>query len=171
LKWRFFYPACSTYQGYRICWGAERLHDQAATTRVAPLDRHMPSSRIPSYLPTLPRHASAHTSSSHVARTRPVHSRPVQVVAERRSTAGISDDDSPGDSDSDASSDDDGCRSEAEQDGPSPRKNVPWCEIDEQRLRVHKEEGKPWKWIFKKFPGRTEPAIRTRWTIIQQRAE
>lgn len=83
----------------------------------------------------------------------------------------MSDDDSLSDSDPDARSDDDGCRSEDEQHRPSTRKNTRWDEIDEQRLRVYKEERKRWKWIFKKFPTRTEPAIRTRWTIIQQRAE
>jgi hypothetical protein len=108
-----------------------------------------------------------------------MHGRSRPAVAVKRSTAGISDDDSLSDSDNgslgnsdfDASSDNDGCCSEAEQDGSSPRKNVPWGEIDEQRLRVYKEEGKTWKWIFKKFPTRTEPAIRTRWTIIQHRVE
>jgi hypothetical protein len=131
---------------------------------------HHPASQLlPGCPPTLPRNLSTHTLSSHVSRTRHVHGPPVRAVAERRSTAEISDSDSLSDSDSDASSDNDGCRSEDEQGGPSPRKNVPWGELDEQRLRVYKEEGKPWKWIFKKFPGRTEPAIRTRWTIIQQR--
>lgn len=122
---------------------------------------HSAFQSLPSPTPTLPWHAKAHTPSKDVARTQLVHGRPVRAVAERSNTAGDSDDNSLGDSDSDASSDNDGCRSEDEQDGPSPRKNVPWGE----------EEGKPWKWIFKKFPGRTEPAIRTRWTIIQQRAE
>lgn len=100
-----------------------------------------------------------------------MHGRAVRAVAERQSADGISNDDSLGDSESDASSDDDGDRGEDGQGGLSPRKNIPWGELDEQRLRVYKKEGKPWKWIFKKFPGRTEPAIRTRWTIIQQRAK
>lgn len=132
---------------------------------------HPVSQLLPGCPPTLPRHASAYTHNNHVARTRLVYDRPVRAVAERRSTAGISDDDSPSDSGSDASSDNNGCRSEDEQDSASPRKIVPWGKIDEQRLRVYQEEGKAWKWIFKKFTGRTEPAIRTRWTIIQQRAE
>ena len=126
---------------------------------------------VPNRTPALPRHAKAHTPSKDAARTRLMHGRPVRAVVERHSTAGISDDNSLSDSDSHASSDDDGCRSEDEQGGSSPRKHVPWDEIDEQRLRVYKEEGKAWKWIFKKFPTRTEPAIRSRWTIIQQRAE
>jgi hypothetical protein len=53
---------------------------------------------------------------------------------------------------------DDGCRSEDEQHRPSARKNVPWDEIEEQRLRV-KEKVKAWKWLFKNFT-RTEPTIR-----------
>ena len=109
---------------------------------------------LPGCPPTLPRHASAHAPSSHIARTRLVHGRHVRAVAERRSTAGISDDGSLRDSDSDSNSDNDG-----------------YCSEDEQRLRVYKEEGKAWKWIFKKSPGRTEPAICTRWTMIQHRAE
>ena len=31
--------------------------------------------------------------------------------------------------------------------------------------------GKPWDWIFKKFPGRTHPAIRTRWSMVRPRSE
>jgi hypothetical protein len=67
--------------------------------------------------------------------------------------------------------DNDGCYNEDEQHRSTTRKHIPWDEIDEQRLRVYKEEGKAWKWIFKKFPARTEPAIRMRWTMIQQRAK
>lgn len=98
---------------------------------------------MPGCLLTLPRNLSAHNPSSRVARTRHVRGQPVQVVAERCSTAEISNNDSLSDSDSDASSDNDGCRSEDEQDGLSPRKNIPRGELDEQRLRVYKEEGKP----------------------------
>jgi hypothetical protein len=64
------------------------------------------------------------------------------------------------DSDPDVSSDDDGCSSEAEkQGGLSARMNIPWDPVDEQRLVAWKKEGKPWDWVFKKFPGRTHPAI------------
>jgi hypothetical protein len=88
-------------------------------------------------------------------------------VAPRLGTAAIGDDDSLCVGiDPDVSSDDDGCLKHR----LSPRKNIPWDEIEEQRLRVYKEEGKAWKWIFKKFPNRTEPAIRTRWTILQNRS-
>ena len=135
---------------------------------------HHPASQlVPGYLPTLPRQASVHTPSSHAARARRVRGRPVQASAEKRGSVRISDDESLSDHDndslrdSDASSDSEGCCSEDEQDGPSPRKRVPWSELDEQRLRVWKQEKKSWKWIFKKFPKRTEAAVRTRWTMIQ----
>jgi hypothetical protein len=97
------------------------------------------------------RHANAHNPSNDAARTRLWHGRAGRAIVDRRSKAGISDDDSLSDSEPDVSSDDDGCRSEDEQ-HPSARKNSRWDEIDEQRLRVYKEEGKDWKWIFKKFP-------------------
>jgi hypothetical protein len=83
----------------------------------------------------------------------------------------MSDNDGLSDSDLDASSDDDGCRSEDVGNRLSAGKYTRWDEIDEQCLRVYKEEGKAWKWIFKKFPERTEPAIRTRWNMIQRRSE
>jgi hypothetical protein len=53
---------------------------------------------------------------------------------------------------------DDGCSgNEQEQTCSSTRKNIPWHEIDEQRLRVYREEGKLWKRMFKQFPIGTEP--------------
>jgi hypothetical protein len=60
-------------------------------------------------------------------------------VMSRQALAGskmgaISDDDGLSDSDPDPSSDDDGCFSEDKQDRSSMRKNIPWDEIDEQRL-------------------------------------
>jgi hypothetical protein len=76
------------------------------------------------------------------------------------------------DSDPDLSSNDNGCSSEAEkQGGSSVRINIPWDPVDEQRLVAWKKEGKPWDWIFKKFPGRTYPAIRTRWSMVRPRSE
>jgi hypothetical protein len=72
----------------------------------------------------------------------------------------------------DVSSDDDDCSSEAEkQGGMSVRMNIPWDPVDEQRLVAWKKEGKPWDWIFKKFPGRTHPAIRMRWSMVRPRSE
>jgi hypothetical protein len=120
---------------------------------------------------TLPLHAKAHTPSHNAAQTRLRHGRAGRAITSRESTARTSDDDSSSDSDRDASSNNDECRGEDEQHRPSGRKNIPWDEIEEQRLRVYKEEGKAWNWIFKKFPTRTEPAIRTRWTMIQRRVE
>jgi hypothetical protein len=61
---------------------------------------HRASQLFPNRPSTLPRHASAHTPSNHVARTQLMHGRPVRAVAERCSVAGISDDDSLSDSDS-----------------------------------------------------------------------
>jgi hypothetical protein len=49
--------------------------------------------------------------------------------------------------------------------------NIPWGVLDEQRLLAWKKEGKPWKWIFKKFLGRTPAAVRTRWTMVQYSTE
>ncbi|KAG0133810.1 hypothetical protein HOY82DRAFT_639659 [Tuber indicum] len=76
------------------------------------------------------------------------------------------------DGDPDVSSDEDGCSSEAEkQGGLSVRMNIPWDPVDEQRLVAWKKEGKPCDWIFKRFPGRTHPAIRTRWRMAHPRSE
>lgn len=85
--------------------------------------------------------------------------------------AGISDDDGLSDSDPNPSSDDDGCSSEDKQDRLSMRKNIPWGELDEQRLLAYKKEGKPWSWIFRKFPGRTPGAVRTRLNMVQGRVK
>jgi hypothetical protein len=35
--------------------------------------------------------------------------------------------------------------------------NVPWEALDEQRLLAWRKEGKPWDWIFKKFPTTLKP--------------
>jgi hypothetical protein len=51
------------------------------------------------------------------------------------------------------------------------RKNIPWGELDEQRLLAYKKEGKPWSWIFRKFPGRTPGAVRTRLNMVQARVK
>ncbi|KAH6714684.1 hypothetical protein BKA61DRAFT_656055 [Leptodontidium sp. MPI-SDFR-AT-0119] len=75
------------------------------------------------------------------------------------------------DSDPDPSSDDDRCSSEDEPGRSSTGKNIKWEGLDEQRLLAYKKEGKPWEWIFRKFPGRTRPAIRTRWNMIRPRFE
>jgi hypothetical protein len=77
----------------------------------------------------------------------------------------------PSDSEPDPSSDDNECSSEDELDRSCTRKNIPWDEIDEQRLLVYNKEGKPWKWIFQKFLTRTPPAVRTRLDMIKARAK
>jgi len=71
--------------------------------------------------------------------------------------------------DPDASSDDDRSLSGDEQD--RKKKHSPWSDLDEQRLLAYKKEGKSWSWIFRKFPGRTQPAIRTRWNMVRSRDE
>lgn len=86
----------------------------------------------------------------------------------------LSSDDNSGlsDSDPDLSSDDDRCLSEAKKQGRSSKsKYSSWEPVDEQRLLAYKKEGKSWDWIFDKFKGRTEAAIRTRWTMIQCRVK
>jgi hypothetical protein len=109
-------------------------------------------------------------------RTRPQHGRGVQdeALALQGSEPASRDNDESGltDSDPDVSSDDDRGSSEAEkQGGLRMRMNIPWDPVDEQRLVAWKKEGKPWGWIFKKFPGRTHPAIRTRWSMVRPRSE
>jgi len=64
-------------------------------------------------------------------------------------------------SDSNLSSDGDACSRKRKQ-GSSTRINIPWEPVDEQRLLAYKKEDKPWEWIFNKFPGRTQAAVRTR---------
>jgi hypothetical protein len=89
-------------------------------------------------------------------RTRPQEGRAVDAgaLASRRSEPSISD--------SESSSDDDECSSEGEQGRSSTSKHNRWSDLDEQRLLAYKKEDKSWEWIFRKFPGRTRPAIRTR---------
>jgi hypothetical protein len=65
----------------------------------------------------------------------------------------------------------DGCASEDKLGRSGTRMNIPWDPVDEQRLLAYKKEGKSWKWIFRKLPGRTQPAVRTRLTIVQSRGE
>jgi hypothetical protein len=116
-------------------------------------------------------HMIAYKMLTYSAERRHILSERDETPLVRHSTAAISDDDSLSDSDTDVSSDEGGCHNEEQQDGSSQRKNVRWPEIDELRLGAYVKAEKPWKWIFKQFPGRTEPAIRTRWHLIQKRAE
>jgi len=105
--------------------------------------------------------------------TRPQDGRAVHTGAflSRRSESSSSDDDESGlnDSDPDLGSDDDACSSEDELSRSGTRLNVPWDPLDEQRLLAWKKEGKSWPWIFRKLPGRTPAAIRTRWNMIRPR--
>ena len=138
---------------------------------IKPMEQH-------SYLLSgLSRHASSRLSYSGTAlsttaeagrdhvdatRTGPRLGRAVdaRALASRRSEPSSSNDDGLSDSDSESSSDGDGCSAEDEQGRSSTRKNVPWEDLDEQRLLAGKEE-QPWKWIFSKFPGRTDPVYRS----------
>jgi hypothetical protein len=109
-----------------------------------------------------------------VTRTRPQDGSAVDsgALASRRSEFSNSDDDGGlSDSDPESSSDDDGCLSEAEQGRSTTSKQSRWSDLDEQRLLAYKKEGKSWEWIFGKFPGRTRPAVRTRWNMIRPRVE
>jgi hypothetical protein len=82
-----------------------------------------------------------------------------------------SDDGSLSDSDSDLSSNDNGYSSKDKQGRSSTSKHSRWSDLDEQRLLAYKKEGKSWEWIFGRFPGRTGPAIRTRWNMVRPRSE
>ena len=117
--------------------------------------------------------AGAGRDNVEATHARPQEGRAVNAgaLALRRTEQSSSDDDSGlNDIDSESSSDDD-ARSRKEKQGSSTRINVPWEPIDEQRLLVYKKEDKSWEWIFKKFPGRTAAAVRTRWTMVQHRVK
>ncbi|KAI9863863.1 MAG: hypothetical protein M1813_003515 [Trichoglossum hirsutum] len=106
-------------------------------------------------------------------RTRPQDGRAVDTGAlpsEGSEPSSSDDDDGLSDSDPDLSSGDDECSSREKQ-GSSTRMNIPWEAVDEQRLLTYKKEDKSWDWIFKKFPGRTPAAVRTRWTMVQHRVK
>ena len=106
-------------------------------------------------------------------RTQRQHSTAVdtEALSLQESKPSISDDDGLSDSDPESSSDDDGCWGGNAQGCSSTRMNIPWEAVDEQRLLAYKKEKKPWDWIFGKFPGRTRPAIRTRWNMVRPRVE
>merc|ERR1711900_1181 len=93
------------------------------------------------------------------------------ISRERESSSG--DDDESGLSHSDiefgSDGDGDGCSSEDELGRSGTRMNVPWDPIDEQRLLAYKKEGKSWKWIFRRFQGRTENSVRQRLSIVKRR--
>ncbi|KAI9864949.1 MAG: hypothetical protein M1813_002720, partial [Trichoglossum hirsutum] len=96
----------------------------------------------------------------------------VRALASRRSEPPSSDDDSGlSYNNLESSSDDDGSLSEDKQGHSSMSKYSRWSDLDEQRLLAYKKEGKSWKWIFGKLPGRSRPAIRTRWNMVRPRGE
>ncbi|KIM92946.1 hypothetical protein OIDMADRAFT_36189 [Oidiodendron maius Zn] len=98
---------------------------------------HYTSSRVsPSERKTLPPHAKLHILDNDEAQTRLRHGRAGREDTSRESTSAISDDERLSDSDPDPSGGDDGCCSEDEQHRLSTRRNIPWDEIEEQRLRV-----------------------------------
>jgi hypothetical protein len=94
-----------------------------------------------------------------------------EALASRSEPSSSNDDSGLSDSDSESSSDDDGCSSGDEQGRSSTSKHSRWDDIDEQRLLAYKKEDKSWDWIFKKFPGRTPAAVRTRWTKVQRKVK
>jgi len=118
--------------------------------------------------------AEAGRKHINATRNRPQDGRAVdaRALASRRSESSSSDDDSSlSDSDPESSSDDDGCLSDNKQEHSSTSKQSRWSDLDEQRLLAYKKEEKSWEWIFGKFPGRTRPAVRTRWNMIRPRSE
>jgi len=103
-----------------------------------------------------------HINATHT-RTQNGRAIDARALVSRRSEQLSSDDDgSLSDSDPESSSGDDGCLSKAEQEHSSTSECSQWSDLDEQCLLIYKKEGKSWEWIFGKFPGRTQPAIRTR---------
>jgi hypothetical protein len=98
------------------------------------------------------------------------HGRAVEVGTIASQDGERSSDDDSSLRDSDLSSDEE--RYSSDKVGrSSTRKHSPWSALDEQRLLGYKKENKSWSWIFRKFPNRTPPALRTRWNMIRERAE
>ncbi|KIW86579.1 uncharacterized protein Z519_12810 [Cladophialophora bantiana CBS 173.52] len=46
------------------------------------------------------------------------------------------------------------------------RKRGRWEEEDDENLIAWRRLGKPWSWIYKKFPDRSEGAIKSRWYVV-----
>jgi len=132
------------------------------------------SSRLSSNSTIMSTTAEAGRNHVNGTRTRFQHGRIIDAgaLASQRSEPSSSDDDGGlSDSDPESSSDEDGCSSEPDRDRLSAGKQSRWSGLDEQRLLAYKKEGKSWEWIFGKFPGRTRPAIRTRWNMIRPRGD
>jgi hypothetical protein len=137
---------------------------------VTGFSRHTPS-RLSSGGTAVSTAAEAGRTHKDAVRTRSkyVKAMHAQALASQRREP-LSSDDNGGlsDSDPDLSSDNDGCSSEDKQ-GLSTGVNDRWDPVDEQCLLAWKKEGKSWKWIFRKFPGRTQPAVRQRLSIVKNR--
>lgn len=127
---------------------------------VTGFSRHT-SSRPSSSAATLAIAAEAGRDHVDATRTRPQESKAVDARALESQKLSSDDDCRLSDSDSESCSDDNGCSSTS--------KHSLWSDLDEQRLLAYKKEDKSWDWIFKKFPGRTPAAVRTRWTMVQRR--
>jgi hypothetical protein len=118
------------------------------------------------------------TTVSTVAEASPIHRDAMRIVVDTEALASQGSKPSSSDndgslsgSDPDPSSDDDGCSSEDEQGRSRTSKHSRWLDLDEQRLVAYRKEGKSWEWIFRKLPGRTRPAIRTRWNMVRPRGD
>jgi hypothetical protein len=117
--------------------------------------------------------AEAGRTHKDATRTRPKHVKATHAQAlasQRREPLSSDDDGDSSDSDPDLSSDDDRCSSGDKQ-GLSTGVNIPWDPVDEQRLLAWKKEDKSWKWIFRKFPGRTQQAVRQRLSMVKRRVK
>jgi len=116
---------------------------------------------------------AAEAGRDHVdaTRTRPQDGKAVDAGAlpSEGSEPSIGDDDGDlRESNSESSSDNSGRSSEDEQ-SLSMGANGPWDPVDEQRLLAWKKEGRSWKWIFRRFRGRTQQAVRQRLSIVKRR--
>jgi hypothetical protein len=108
-----------------------------------------------------------HRDTTHI---RPQHGKAVDTksLALHGNEPSSRDDDSGlSDSNLSPSGDNDGYSSKDELGRSCTSKHSRWSGLDEQRLLAYKKEGKSWDWIFGKFPGRTRPAIRTRWNMVR----
>jgi hypothetical protein len=55
------------------------------------------------------------------------------------------------------------------EDPTTGRRNRRWEPLEEKQLLAWRREEKSWKWIFERFPDRTEGAVRVRFHMLQQR--
>ncbi len=67
------------------------------------------------------------------------------------------------------SSNDDGSSAKDEQGRSTIAKHSTLSTLDKQRLLAYKKEDKPQSYVFQKFLGRTQGAVRTRWSMVQTR--